>query len=174
MKSHKEVAYEKIYNISGWILLFSGIASPIVIFPGSWYLRSNVLWIFCPLALVIYVSFLMQTHKRLRDTPDRMPLLAITFFSVALIFIFMFTGVVASNDLMVIDKQGTSEVDAFYYVAMTFTTVGYGDATPVGIPGRLFASFIALFGVTYAVVTLGVFLSGLGLKNKKPEEAVEK
>jgi voltage-gated potassium channel len=43
--------------------------------------------------------------------------------------------------------EGLSLIEAFYLTASTLTTVGYGDLVPVTEDGRIFASFLMIFGV---------------------------
>lgn len=43
--------------------------------------------------------------------------------------------------------EGLSWVDAFYFTAMTLTTVGYGDITPVTNAGKIFTSIYAFLGI---------------------------
>ncbi len=40
-------------------------------------------------------------------------------------------------------------VDCLYYSVVTFTTLGYGDITPVTIPGKLLSGFLATLGLLY-------------------------
>ncbi|QSG03302.1 NAD-binding protein [Natranaeroarchaeum sulfidigenes] len=52
----------------------------------------------------------------------------------------------------------TTILDAFYYTIVTATTVGYGDAHPVGPEGRLFAMSVVVFGTASFAVALGSLL----------------
>ncbi len=57
------------------------------------------------------------------------------------------------------DFQDVSTIlDAFYYTIVTATTVGYGDAHPVGPEGRLFAMSVVVFGTASFAVALGSLL----------------
>jgi voltage-gated potassium channel len=47
--------------------------------------------------------------------------------------------------------EGYSYIDAIYFTAMTLTTVGYGDFTPITPLGKLFTA-------AYAFVGVGTFL----------------
>ena len=47
--------------------------------------------------------------------------------------------------------EGLKLVDAFYFTAVTLTTVGYGDFTPQTDAGKLFTA-------VYAFVGIGIFL----------------
>lgn len=49
-------------------------------------------------------------------------------------------------------------LDAFYYTIVTATTVGYGDAYPVGPEARLFAMSVVVFGTASFAIALGSLL----------------
>lgn len=49
-------------------------------------------------------------------------------------------------------------LDAFYYTIVTATTVGYGDAHPIGPEARLFAMSVVVFGTASFAVALGSLL----------------
>ncbi len=50
---------------------------------------------------------------------------------------------------------GYSPFDAFYMALITITTVGYAEIRPLGRAGRLFNTFIVLFGVTVMFFAIG-------------------
>ena len=45
--------------------------------------------------------------------------------------------------------------DAFYMTLITMTTVGYGEIHPLSQAGRVFNSFLILFGVTTIFIAIG-------------------
>src|SRR5579872_3742291 len=51
--------------------------------------------------------------------------------------------------------EGYSLFDAFYMTLITITTVGYQEIHPLGYAGRIFNSFLILFGVTAMFVAVG-------------------
>jgi voltage-gated potassium channel len=51
--------------------------------------------------------------------------------------------------------EGYSVFDAFYMTLITITTVGYQEVRPLSEAGRIFNSFLILFGVTAMFVALG-------------------
>jgi voltage-gated potassium channel len=50
-------------------------------------------------------------------------------------------------------------VDAIYWIIITFTTVGYGDISPVTLVGRSIAAINALAGVLVMGVIAGLLLT---------------
>ncbi len=50
-------------------------------------------------------------------------------------------------------------VEAFFFSVQTFTTVGYGAISPVGMAANLLASFVALFGLISAALATGLFFA---------------
>lgn len=51
---------------------------------------------------------------------------------------------------------------SIYWAIVTITTVGYGDVTPVTVPGKIMASFIMLTGFAILAVPTGVVTAELG------------
>ena len=45
--------------------------------------------------------------------------------------------------------------DAFYMTLITMTTVGYGEIRPLSHAGRVFNSFLIVFGVTTIFIAIG-------------------
>jgi voltage-gated potassium channel len=46
---------------------------------------------------------------------------------------------------------------ALWVSVVTLTTVGYGDAYPITVPGRLFGALTALAGVALVAMPAGIF-----------------
>lgn len=64
---------------------------------------------------------------------------------------------------------------AMWWAVITLTTVGYGDAYPVTMMGRLLASAIALLGIAMFALPAGILSAGFmeygEIKNKKKTDA---
>jgi len=73
-------------------------------------------------------------------------------------FLFIFSSVFAT---LVIGTVGFTVIDhypvfdAFYMTLVTMTTVGYSEIHPLSRAGRIFNSFLILFGVTTILTALG-------------------
>ncbi|MFQ5815645.1 MAG: potassium channel family protein [Candidatus Hydrothermarchaeaceae archaeon] len=64
---------------------------------------------------------------------------------VKVLFLVLAIVVLGLSGFVFIEGMGAAE--AFYLTVATVTTVGYGDLVPVTEEGRLFASFLMIFGV---------------------------
>jgi voltage-gated potassium channel len=51
--------------------------------------------------------------------------------------------------------------DAFYMTLTTMTTVGYGELYPLGRAGRIFNSFLIIFGVTSILIAIGAMTQSI-------------
>ncbi|MCK5335085.1 MAG: ion transporter, partial [Gammaproteobacteria bacterium] len=68
---------------------------------------------------------------------------------VSLLLVFISGTIIAS-----IDPAFETPADGIWWALVTITTVGYGDYTPVSIPGRAFASVLIIAGVVlFSLIT---------------------
>jgi len=54
--------------------------------------------------------------------------------------------------------EGWSLTDSIFMVAITLSTVGYGEVHPLSPNGRIVAIILILFGITIAGYTGGTFI----------------
>ena len=64
--------------------------------------------------------------------------------------------------------------DAFWYTLVTITTVGYGDITPLSVPGRIAAMVLLLAGVAIFGALSGKFASFLFDRQQKKDKGLLK
>lgn len=57
-------------------------------------------------------------------------------------------------------------MDLVYYCAITLTTIGYGDITPMTHHTKLMASFFGIVGQFYQILFLGIVISKFTNRNK--------
>ncbi|WP_088105484.1 potassium channel family protein [Halalkalibacter urbisdiaboli] len=62
-----------------------------------------------------------------------------------------------------------SPLNTFYFVMTTFSTVGYGDYSPISMAGKLFAVFMYLFGIGLLGVVIGKIVEAFTIFRQKRE-----
>lgn len=60
--------------------------------------------------------------------------------------------------------------DAFWWVMVTVTTVGYGDIYPHTVAGRIVGIFLFVFGIGLVGVTIGKIVDAFGAFHRRREE----
>lgn len=105
------------------------------------------------------VSYLVDKTSGYGESPLR-----VVFFSMVLIvlcsFIYLFTGILDSNTILRFNSNaGVTQnfrywLDCLYFSMVTFTTLGYGDLTPLGAARIISAAeaFTGSFSVAFFVV----------------------
>ncbi|MDE5414461.1 potassium channel family protein [Alkalihalobacterium chitinilyticum] len=90
----------------------------------------------------------------------------LTLFITSLVFIIMCTII------MYLLEPDTFEsvLNTFYFVMTTFSTVGYGDYSPVTMSGKMFAVFMYLFGIGLLGVVIGKIVDAFTIFRRKREE----
>ena len=61
-------------------------------------------------------------------------------------------------------------LNSFYFVMTTFATVGYGDFSPVTVPGKLFTVLMYLVGIGLLGVVIGKIIDAMTIYRRKREE----
>jgi len=59
---------------------------------------------------------------------------------------------------------------SFWWATTTLTTVGYGDAYPVTVGGKIFTFFVLMIGLGFVAVPTGLFASALSTARKQEGE----
>jgi voltage-gated potassium channel len=77
--------------------------------------------------------------------------------------------------------EGAAQPDTFgsvfhcmWWAVVTLTTVGYGDAYPITLGGRLFTSIVLLLGIGTIAVPTGLFASALTRTRKRQSDNDER
>jgi len=78
----------------------------------------------------------------------------------AIFFVFIIGGAFAYSSI-----EGWNLLDAFYFLVMTVTTIGYGDIVPATNFGKVLTMFYAFFGVATALYILSSISSSLFKKH---------
>ena len=70
--------------------------------------------------------------------------------------------------------EGWRLLDSFYFVAVTVTTIGYGEIVPVTDTGKIFTIFYSFFGVGMAFYFLTLLGTAMFKKHVSGEVSVMK
>ena len=70
------------------------------------------------------------------------------------VFIFGMLFIISDPHLEIVKDKGRHLVDYFYFSAVTMTTLGYGDITPLTVPQKIIAALEAIVGY----IQLGILL----------------
>lgn len=113
-----------------------------------------ILWGYSPLAailrslrLLLMVGLIFRLASTVRKVLNKNQLGKTLLVSLILVFI---SGVIISA----IDPAFKTPADGIWWALVTISTVGYGDYSPVSIPGRIFASVLIVSGVVlFSLVT---------------------
>jgi len=98
----------------------------------------------------------------IRESLNRHPLLRV-FGLILLVAIIGGLGVLILEGRAA-EQEIRSVPEAIWWAIVTMTTVGYGDYTPLGYPGRLLAIFIIFAGISLMAVLSGTVASRLVAK----------
>lgn len=131
-----------------------------------------ILWGYSPLAailrslrLLLMVGLVYRLAKIVRNILNKNQLGKTLLVSLLLVFI---SGVIISS----IDPAFESPADGIWWALVTISTVGYGDYSPVSVPGRIFASVLILSGVVlFSLITANL---AAYFVEKEVEKDVEK
>jgi hypothetical protein len=85
----------------------------------------------------------------------------VSYIILIVAIIFLFAGTYIVNDDSFRNEKSQIELtfrDSLYFSTMTFTTVGYGDISPIGI-NRLIASIESLLGIILNIGFIGYILA---------------
>ena len=126
-----------------------------VVFPGADMRMLRALRLLRVLQLFSYNKAVQDLLKSVRDE-------AKTILSAAFIFFVLFT---LSSACIYVSESYHSETafnsipNSMYWTAMTMTTVGYGDITPVTSLGKFIAILVAIMGIVVVAVLTGAITS---------------
>lgn len=156
-----------------YIFSFFGIIDLLAILP--FYLRGSVdlralrafriFRIFRALKLIRYNKALNRFHIAAKIVREEI----ILFLIVTSIFIFL-----ASAGIYYFENEAqplifTSVFHSMWWAIVTLTTVGYGDAYPITVGGKIFTFFILLIGVGIVTIPAGLVATALS-KAREVEE----
>lgn len=152
---------EYAFSFFGIIDLLSILPAYLAFFlPSSYYLVTIRLFRLLRVFRVLKLLELSgEAQTILRALRQSMPKIAIFFYAL-LILVFL------EGTVMYLVEGGTnpgfnSIPHSVYWAIVTMTTVGYGDISPVTVPGKVVASFIMLSGYAIIAVPTGIVTAQL-------------
>lgn len=129
-------------------------------------LNNFVLFLYVAVLLVVYATFLHGVAHDLIDSDPNAMLLAVVAFAASSALLIVLFAIAWTAFGGFGPSSGTSKptiVDAVYFSAVTFTTVGFGDFLPTTDAAKLLVSIEALLGTSHMVAFFSVLL--LRVKN---------
>ena len=90
-----------------------------------------------------------QTEKRLLGLKSEDSLVFARIFLTLFTIIFVYAGLIYQVEYQINREHLHNFFDAFYFVVVTMTTVGYGDVTPLSQPGRIMTLMMIFTGVLF-------------------------
>jgi voltage-gated potassium channel len=94
------------------------------------------------------------------------------FMLVSCVFIFVAATGIFYAEHTVQPEVFSSIPACLWWAVVTLTTIGYGDAYPITVAGKVFTSLVALFGVGVIAIPTGVVSAGLVEAMRKPSPAL--
>ena len=90
-----------------------------------------------------------KVEKRLLGIQAEDSIVFIRIFLTLFTLIFVYAGLIYQVEHQVNQDHLQNFFDAFYFVVVTMTTVGYGDVTPLSQPGRVMTVLMIFTGVLF-------------------------
>lgn len=90
-----------------------------------------------------------QTEKRLLPLTSQDRLVFVRIFLTLFTLIFVYAGLIYQVEHQINSDRLENFFDAFYFVVVTMTTVGYGDVTPLSSVGRVMTVLMIFTGVLF-------------------------
>jgi len=148
-----------------YIFSFYGIIDLLAILPfyfqGSLDLRSvrafRIFRVFRAFKLIRYNKALNRIHLAASLVKEEIVL----FFIVSSIFMYISSAGIYFFEHEAQPEVFTSIFHSAWWSVVTLTTVGYGDAYPITIGGKIFTFFILLIGVGIVTIPAGLIASAL-------------
>jgi len=90
-----------------------------------------------------------KIEKRLLPITGEDSIVFVRIFLTLFTLIFVYAGLIYQVEHQINSDHLENFFDAFYFVVVTMTTVGYGDVTPLSQPGRLMTVLMIFTGVLF-------------------------
>lgn len=129
----------------------------------------RLLRLFRLLKLARYSSAMQRYHRAFLIAKEELVIFGIT----ALILFYL-----ASVGIYYFEHDAQPEAfksvfHRFWWAVTTLTTVGYGDAYPITVGGKIFTFFVLMIGLGFVAVPTGLFASALSAARIEAQEGRE-
>lgn len=161
-----------------YIFSFYGIIDLLAILP--FYLRTavdlralrafRILRVFRTLKLIRYSRALNRFHIATQIVKEELVL----FFIVTTIFIYLSASGIYFFENEVQPEVFSSIFHSLWWATVTLTTVGYGDAYPITVGGKIFTFFVLIIGIGIVTVPAGLVATALTKARELEEEEIRK
>jgi voltage-gated potassium channel len=148
-----------------YIFSFFGIVDLIAILP--FYISTGIdlrsirafrlLRLFRLLKLARYSKAMQRYHRAFIIAKEELVLFSIT----ALILFYLSSVGIYYFEHVAQPEAFKSVFHSFWWAVTTLTTVGYGDAYPITLGGKIFTFFVLMIGLGFVAVPTGLFASAL-------------
>ncbi len=145
-----------IFSFMGFVDLFSFIPFYMTLLGFSQTAQLMLLQLLRLIKLTRYSVAFDLLADVLKDEADSLLVSVMLMF---IVLIFSSVGIYIFESNMQPEAFG-SIPKAMWWAIVTLTTVGYGDVTPITVPGRIFATFITIAGVGLVSLPAGIIASG--------------
>ena len=109
-------------------------------------------------ALIKVISNLQHIRSRGEECVSSSNIISVTILMLMMILLYLFLGVYFINSSQgETYTENENNFDLFYYMIITFTTIGYGDVIPVSMLAKIMSIVISVT----SVICLTVFLSSV-------------
>lgn len=136
-------------NFSKYFFSFFGFIDLISILPlFLGWIDISFLRVFRWFRILRIVRF-WKIEKRLLPIATEDSIVFIRIFLTLFTLIFVYAGLIYQVEHQINSDRLENFFDAFYFVVVTMTTVGYGDVTPLSQPGRFMTVLMIFTGVLF-------------------------
>lgn len=160
-----------------YIFSFYGFIDLLAILP--FYLRGTldlralrafrIFRVFRALKLIRYNKALYRFHLAARIVKEEVVL----FLVITTIFLFLSSAGIYYFENDAQPELFSSIFQSAWWAVVTLTTVGYGDAYPITVGGKIFTFFILLIGVGIVTIPAGLVATALSKAREIENEEVE-
>ncbi|MEL6438541.1 MAG: ion transporter [Cyanobacteria bacterium J06621_8] len=102
-----------------------------------------------PWLRILRIIRFWQTEKQLLSLVNEDAVVFIRIFLTLFTLIFVYAGLIYQVEYQINGDRLKDFFDAFYFVVVTMTTVGYGDVTPLSTAGRVMTVLMIFTGVLF-------------------------